>query len=35
MTANDTAQSIDWNFDGSLIGSTHKDKKLRITDPRT
>lgn len=27
-------QGISWNFDGSLIGTTSKDKKLRIVDPR-
>jgi len=28
-------QSVDWNYDGSLITTFSKDKKLRIIDPRT
>lgn len=27
-------QSIDWNFNGTLLASTCKDKKLRVIDPR-
>jgi len=30
----DTIYCIDWNFDGSLLVTTSKDKKLRIIDPR-
>jgi hypothetical protein len=32
---NDTIYSFDWNFDGSLIATTTKDKKLMVIDPRT
>jgi WD40 repeat protein len=31
----DIVQSVAWNFDGSLIATTCKDKKIRIFDPRT
>merc|ERR1719352_2165702 len=24
-----------WNFNGSLLATTHKDKKMRIIDPRS
>jgi len=30
----DIIQSVDWNFDGSLLASSSKDKKIRIIDPR-
>jgi WD40 repeat protein len=30
----DTIYSIDWNFDGSLLATTSKDKKIRVIDPR-
>lgn len=30
----DTIQCVAWNFDGSLLCTTSKDKKLRIIDPR-
>jgi len=30
----DTIFSVDWNFDGSLIATSCKDKNLRIIDPR-
>jgi len=30
----DNIYSLDWNYDGSLIAVTAKDKKLRIYDPR-
>lgn len=31
----DIVQSVDWNYNGSQIASTCKDKKLRVFDPRT
>jgi len=31
----DIIQSLDWNFNGSLIATSCKDKKIRIIDPRT
>lgn len=31
----DIIQSIDWNYEGSLIATACKDKKIRIIDPRT
>lgn len=30
----DLPLSASWNFDGSLVAFTCKDKKLRIIDPR-
>jgi len=30
----DLVQSVDWNFNGSLLASSCKDKKVRIVDPR-
>ena len=30
----DIAQGISWNYDGSLLATTCKDKTLRIYDPR-
>ena len=30
----DTIYSFDWNFDGSLIAATSKDKKITVIDPR-
>lgn len=33
-TATDLIQNIDWNFDGSLLVSSSKDKKVRLIDPR-
>jgi coronin-1B/1C/6 len=30
----DLIQSADWNYDGSLLATSCKDKKLRIVDPR-
>merc|ERR1712137_312652 len=30
----DIIQSVDWNYDGSLIATTSKDKKIRVIDPR-
>lgn len=30
----DIIQNMDWNYDGSLIATACKDKKLRIVDPR-
>jgi WD40 repeat protein len=30
----DTIFSVDWNFDGSLLATTSKDKKIRVIDPR-
>jgi len=30
----DTIQCVSWNFDGSLLATTSKDKKLRVIDPR-
>lgn len=31
----ENASSIDWNYNCSLIGSTWKDKKIRIADPKS
>ncbi len=31
----DIVQSIDWNYDGSLLTTACKDKKTRILDPRS
>jgi len=31
----DSIFSFDWNYDGSLIAVTTKDKKLRVFDPRS
>lgn len=31
----DIVQSVDWNYNGSQIATTCKDKKLRVFDPRT
>eukprot|EP01083_Nonionella_stella_P021240 58892_1 len=31
----DTIYSLEWNYDGSQIATTGKDKKLRLIDPRT
>lgn len=31
----DIIQSVDWNYNGSQLASTCKDKKLRVFDPRT
>jgi len=31
----DTIFCVDWSYDGSMIATTCKDKKLRIIDPRT
>jgi coronin-1B/1C/6 len=31
----DIIQSVEWNYNGSQLASTCKDKKLRIFDPRT
>jgi hypothetical protein len=31
----DIIQSLDWSFNGSLIATSCKDKKMRIFDPRT
>jgi coronin-1B/1C/6 len=31
----DIIQSIDWNYNGSQIATTSKDKKARVFDPRT
>jgi len=31
----DNIQSLDWNYNGSTIATSCKDKKLRILDPRT
>lgn len=31
----DIIQSLDWNYNGSQIATTCKDKKLRVFDPRT
>jgi coronin-1B/1C/6 len=31
----DMVLSVGWNYDGSLIATTCKDKKLRVFDPRT
>jgi len=31
----DIVQSVDWNFNGSQLATTCKDKKLRVFDPRT
>lgn len=31
----DIIQSLDWNYNGSTIATSCKDKKLRILDPRT
>jgi len=30
----DTLYSMGWNYDGSLLGVSSKDKKLRLFDPR-
>jgi coronin-1B/1C/6 len=30
----DIIQSVDWNYDGSLMVTTSKDKKIRVIDPR-
>ena len=30
----DTIYSFDWNYDGSLIATTCKDKKIRVINPR-
>ena len=30
----DSLFSMSWSFDGSLIATTCKDKKLRVIDPR-
>lgn len=27
--------SVGWNYDGSLLATTCKDKKMRVFDPRT
>jgi WD40 repeat protein len=32
--ATDLIQNIDWNYDGSLLVASSKDKKVRIIDPR-
>jgi coronin-1B/1C/6 len=31
----DLIQSLDWKYNGSMLATTCKDKKLRLTDPRT
>jgi WD40 repeat protein len=31
----DSVFSFDWNYDGSLIALTTKDKKVRVFDPRS
>lgn len=31
----DMIQSVSWNYDGSFIATTCKDKKLRVIDPRS
>jgi len=31
----DIVQSVDWNYNGSQLASSCKDKKLRVFDPRT
>jgi len=31
----DIIQSIDWNYDGSLVATACKDKKIRVVDPRS
>ena len=31
----DTIFWASWNYDGSLIATTSKDKKIRVIDPRT
>jgi len=31
----DIIQSVDWNFGGSLLATTSKDKKIRVIDPRS
>jgi len=31
----DIIQSVSWNYNGSLLGSASKDKKIRVFDPRT
>jgi len=31
----DIIQNVDWNYDGSLIATACKDKKIRVIDPRT
>jgi len=31
----DIIQSVEWNYNGSQLASTCKDKKLRVFDPRT
>lgn len=35
MCHTDTIYSIAFNWDGSLMATTSKDKKLRVIDPRT
>merc|ERR1712000_437510 len=30
----DIIQSVDWNYEGSLLATTSKDKKIRVIDPR-
>lgn len=35
MAANDPCLALDWNWNGSLLGSVWKDKVLRVMDPRT
>jgi hypothetical protein len=34
LNSKDYAISLDWNFEGKLIGTAAKDKFLRIIDPR-
>merc|ERR1711974_394481 len=31
----DIIQSVDWNYGGSLLATTSKDKKIRVIDPRS
>jgi len=33
--SNEYAVSLEWNHNGSLLGTTWKDKNLRIIDPRS
>jgi WD40 repeat protein len=34
IPTNETALSLDWNYNGSLLGFTNKEKMVHIVDPR-
>mmetsp|Transcript_402 Transcript_402/g.562 ORF Transcript_402/g.562 Transcript_402/m.562 type:complete len:350 (+) Transcript_402:112-1161(+) len=35
LSAPDSFMSLEWNYDGSLVGTANRDKKMRIGDVRT